>query len=127
MKILRRTKRKEQRRSALKMEVYTIYRLGYTPKHMVIRMRHTRAHRDNRRSHHALSGAALSVCPNCKAKTLNHHVCENCGQYKGRQVLDVHAKMEKKRAKSSAAADESGAEDGKKQKKAKAEKAGEKK
>jgi len=66
---------------------------------MVIRMRHTRAHRNNRRSHHALTGASLSVCPNCKAKMLSHHVCENCGHYKGKQVLDVHAAMHKKEAK----------------------------
>jgi hypothetical protein len=30
---------------------------------------------------------------------LSHHVCENCGHYKGKQVLDVHAAMHKKEAK----------------------------
>ena len=65
-------------------------------------MRHTRAHRDNRRAHHALTGAGLTVCPNCGAKVLQHRVCENCGQYKGRVVVDMHAGLAKKEAKKKA-------------------------
>lgn len=58
---------------------------------MVIRMRHTRAHTRNRRSHHALTAPALSVCAHCGAKHRPHHMCQECGYYNGRQVLDLEA------------------------------------
>lgn len=28
-------------------------------------------------------------CPQCGAPKLPHHVCPNCGTYKGRQVIEV--------------------------------------
>ncbi len=66
---------------------------------MVIRMRHNRAQRGDTRSHHALKAQGLSVCPDCKAKRLNHKVCSNCGKYNGRVVIDVMAKTVKKEKK----------------------------
>ncbi len=59
---------------------------------MVIRMRHTRSHTGNRRSHHALKEPTLSVCSNCDAKHRPHHMCLECGFYKGRLVMDMAAK-----------------------------------
>lgn len=59
---------------------------------MVIRMRHTRSHTANRRSHHALQGPALANCANCGAKHRPHHMCLECGHYKGRMVVDMAAK-----------------------------------
>lgn len=56
---------------------------------MVIRMRHTRAHTRNRRSHHALKEASLVKCEQCGAMRRGHHMCLSCGFYKGRQVLDL--------------------------------------
>ncbi len=56
---------------------------------MVIRMRHTRAHTRNRRSHHALKEATITVCAHCGAGARPHHMCLSCGYYKGRQVLDL--------------------------------------
>lgn len=63
---------------------------------MVVRMRHTRAHTANRRSHHALKASAMTVCGNCGSKNPNHTICKNCGFYKGRNVMNKIAKMEKK-------------------------------
>jgi large subunit ribosomal protein L32 len=59
---------------------------------MVVRMRHTRAHTANRRSHHALKASNLVACPNCKALIKSHTVCDACGMYKGKQVIKVKAK-----------------------------------
>jgi large subunit ribosomal protein L32 len=55
-------------------------------------MRHTRAHTANRRSHHALKAPTLAVCSNCGAKHRPHHMCLDCGFYKGRMVVDMSAK-----------------------------------
>jgi large subunit ribosomal protein L32 len=59
---------------------------------MVVRMRHTRAHTANRRSHHALKAANLVACTNCGAMKQSHVVCDACGFYKGKQVIKVKAK-----------------------------------
>jgi len=71
---------------------------------MVVRMRANRGHRDNRRSHFALKEARFSLCRDCGASHLRHRVCVTCGKYKGIQVLNVHAKIEKKANKMKAKA-----------------------
>ena len=63
---------------------------------MVNRMRATRSHRNNRRSHHALSGVRVSKCQNCGALHRSHAVCMSCGWYNGRKVLDLAAKAARK-------------------------------
>ncbi|MEX0646700.1 MAG: 50S ribosomal protein L32 [Balneolaceae bacterium] len=49
----------------------------------------SKSRRDKRRSHHRLSDAALAECPNCGAMHRYHHVCMECGHYRGRQVINV--------------------------------------
>jgi len=66
---------------------------------MVIRMRHTRAHTGNRRSHHALKSGAFSNCSHCGKPRVPHTVCAACGYYRGRKVLDLVKKVEKKQAR----------------------------
>jgi large subunit ribosomal protein L32 len=51
--------------------------------------RHSAQRRAKRRSHDFLSTAGLSECPNCHEKKLPHRVCPHCGQYKGREVVEV--------------------------------------
>ncbi len=63
---------------------------------MSVRMRHTRSHTANRRSHHALTGPRLSVCTKCGVPHLRHRACLNCGSYRGKEVIDVVAKAAKK-------------------------------
>lgn len=75
---------------------------------MTVRMRHTRAHTKNRRSHHALSAPAISIEAKDGAH-LRHRVSPITGKYKGKQVLDLTKKeskqaqriKDKKEAKSS--------------------------
>ena len=86
---------------------------------MVVRMRHTRSHTANRRSHHALKAPALAVCKNCSASHRPHHMCLECGFYNGRQIIDLKAQKDARDArisakreaiKGSAAGDEAAAE-----------------
>jgi len=62
-------------------------------------MRHTKSHTGKRRSHHSLNKAASSVCDKCGEIKLPHQVCQNCGTYKGRPVIDVLKKLTKKEKK----------------------------
>jgi large subunit ribosomal protein L32 len=54
------------------------------PKH-----RHSKARRDKRRAHDFLTAPSMSECPNCHEPKLPHRVCPHCGQYKGREVVEV--------------------------------------
>lgn len=38
-----------------------------------------------------LTRASSIDCPNCGEKTLPHRVCDSCGFYKGREVIEVAA------------------------------------
>ena len=66
---------------------------------MVVRMRHTRAHRDNRRSHHALENPAIAVDKKSGVPHLRHRASLTTGEYHGRQVIDVQAKLDKRAKK----------------------------
>ena len=66
---------------------------------MVVRMRHTKSKRNRIRSHHALSRGRFVVCQKCKAETLSHLACLQCGFYGGKEVINVFAKLDKKERK----------------------------
>jgi len=65
----------------------------------VPKQRHTKSRRNKRRSHHALDKQHFSSCPKCGSPVLSHRVCQNCGSYKSREVIDVMAKLTKKERK----------------------------
>ena len=66
---------------------------------MSVRMRHTREHTANRRSHHALKEPRLSTCGSCGASHMRHTMCAKCGNYRGREVVDVVSQVAKKQDK----------------------------
>lgn len=55
----------------------------------VPKRRHSKSRRNNRRSHHvrlAKERVALSKCSTCGVLKKPHHICWNCGRYKGELV-----------------------------------------
>lgn len=64
------------------------------PKH-----RHTKSKRNKVRMHLYVKPAVLTLCNKCKSKVLPHTVCQNCGYYKGQEVINVLGKLTKKEKK----------------------------
>jgi ribosomal protein L32 len=62
-------------------------------------MRATRAHTRNRRSHHALKNPAITEDKDTGTFGMRHRANPTTGKYKGMQIIDVDAKIEKKEAK----------------------------
>jgi len=60
---------------------------------------HTSSHRNRRRMHLFVKPTALSVCPKCKKAVRPHTACLSCGFYKGKEVINVFAKLTKKEQK----------------------------
>ena len=63
---------------------------------MVVRMRSTKSHRNHRRSHDGLSSPAVTMDKNTNVAHLRHRVSLVTGQYKGRVVIDMKKKLDKK-------------------------------
>jgi len=61
------------------------------PKH-----KRSKSRRDKTRMHIFIEQPTLTYCPKCGKPVLPHTACPNCGYYKGREVVDVLAKLEKK-------------------------------
>ncbi|MFA5164658.1 MAG: 50S ribosomal protein L32 [Candidatus Omnitrophota bacterium] len=59
--------------------------------------KHSKARRDKSRTHQVLSAPQVTKCPQCFAFVKTHCACPSCGYYKGRKVLDVKVKEEKKK------------------------------
>lgn len=51
--------------------------------------RTSKARRNRRRAHDALSRPAASTCPNCGETKLPHRACPTCGHYNGRDAVEV--------------------------------------
>jgi large subunit ribosomal protein L32 len=44
--------------------------------------------RDKRRTHYKATAPALTTCQNCGATVQMHHVCPECGHYKGKLAIE---------------------------------------
>ena len=62
---------------------------------MSIRMRHTRGHTNNRRSHHALEGINIVKDKESGNLRLPHRLDETTGMYRGKQIFTPRAKSVK--------------------------------
>ena len=65
---------------------------------MVVRMRHNRGQRGNTRSHHRLEKPAITL-DSKKIPHLRHRASLVTGEYRGRKVMDVTAKLDKRSKK----------------------------
>lgn len=53
----------------------------------VPKSRWSKARSRRARAQYKVKAPALATCPQCKAQKLPHHVCKQCGYYKGREVV----------------------------------------
>ncbi len=53
--------------------------------------KHSKARSRKRRAHHRLRTESLGLCPNCGAAKRSHRACPECGQYRGREVVEVES------------------------------------
>ena len=69
---------------------------------MVVRMRSTKSHRNNRRSHDGLSSPAVTMDKETNVPHMRHRASLVTGKYKGRVVIDMQGKLAKKAKKAKA-------------------------
>ena len=48
----------------------------------------TPSRKGKRRSHHSLLAVNAIECPNCGEFKLAHYVCNSCGYYDGKEIID---------------------------------------
>ena len=65
----------------------------------VPRHSHTRSKVGKHRMHLSIKPRVLGVCKKCSKPILSHTVCKYCGYYKGKEVINVLAKLSKKEKK----------------------------
>ncbi len=49
----------------------------------------SKSKRDMRRAHDALPSGSYNECPNCGELKRPHHVCQACGYYDDREVIEA--------------------------------------
>ena len=65
----------------------------------VPKQRQNQSRRDRRRGNIYIKAPNLVLCPKCKKPVLPHTACGYCGFYKGKEVINVMAKLVKKEQK----------------------------
>jgi large subunit ribosomal protein L32 len=54
----------------------------------VPKRRHSNSRTGRRRAHDALALKQLQFCPKCSRPIQSHVICDNCGSYMGREVIE---------------------------------------
>ena len=55
----------------------------------VPKRRMSKARKRSRRSQHSGAGMATQPCPRCSSPKLAHRVCDTCGYYRGKKLVEV--------------------------------------
>jgi len=50
--------------------------------------RHSKQRRDKRRTHYRMKEPTLGKCSNCGAIIEWHHICPECGFYRGKKIIE---------------------------------------
>ena len=53
----------------------------------------------NTRMHIYLKASSTRACAKCGKLVLSHTMCQNCGMYRGKEIINVLAKLSKKERK----------------------------
>lgn len=59
----------------------------------VPKKRTSKSRNRTRRAHHGLTAVGMSLCANCGSTKHPHSVCESCGHYKGKQVIEPRSSV----------------------------------
>lgn len=59
--------------------------------------RHSKQRGRLRRTHYKVKRGSLAKCPQCNKLKLPHRICPFCGYYKGKAVVTILSKEEKKK------------------------------
>ena len=65
----------------------------------VPRQRKTKSRRNQHRMHFFTKKPSITVCLKCGKPVLPHTVCQNCGYYKEKEIINVLEKLTKKERK----------------------------
>ena len=57
--------------------------------------KYAKARQGKRRSHLGMTTATLDYCPQCHSPKVAHHLCPTCGNYAGREVIEIKSKKRK--------------------------------
>jgi large subunit ribosomal protein L32 len=55
----------------------------------VPKKRKSKSKRNMRRSHDSINMPGVTTCPHCHEPVLPHHVCPECGTYKGKTIVET--------------------------------------
>jgi len=48
----------------------------------------SKSRRNKRRTHYKAKVPNVAACPNCASPKLSHHVCPECGHYRGQLAIE---------------------------------------
>ncbi len=49
----------------------------------------SKSRRDKRRTHYKAKMPAISICSHCNEPVRPHNICEKCGYYRERKVIEI--------------------------------------
>ncbi|MBL7205503.1 MAG: 50S ribosomal protein L32 [Desulfobacteraceae bacterium] len=49
----------------------------------------SKSKRGSRRAHDAIQMSKTATCPQCHEPVLPHHICPECGTYRGRTIIET--------------------------------------